>query len=61
MTLDEYLKGKNAAEFARNIGVDDSTVSYWRSGKRLPSLFNVKKIQKLTNDSVRAEDWTKDV
>ena len=61
MTLDEYLKDKSAAEFARSINVDTSTISYWRSGKRFPSFSNIVKIQKATKDAVRASDWVKDV
>ena len=57
MKLEEYLNEKNKAEFAREMGVDPSTVTYWCNGERFPSPKNIKKIQELTNDSVRGGDW----
>lgn len=38
------------------IGVSDTSVTQWRSGKKLPSLKHCIQIQKLTNGKIKVED-----
>lgn len=57
MKLKEYLSGKNHSQFARELGVDYSTLWRWKEGKILPNKEMILKIQKITNDSVRVGDW----
>jgi len=57
MTLNEWLKGKNTSEFARQMGVDYSTIYRWRRGDIIPNRDVILRIKDITNDAVRPEDW----
>lgn len=57
MTLDKYLKDKSIKEFSALLDVDQATVWRWRHGHRFPNKEMITKIQEITGDAVRAEDW----
>jgi transcriptional regulator with XRE-family HTH domain len=58
--LAPYLKRKKLSdlEFARRIGVDDSTVYRWRTGKRRPDVDMVFLIERATGGEVPASAWS---
>lgn len=60
MTLAQYLEqtGTRLIDFAKTIGESPSTVHDWKSGRRTPRLYAVIKIERATNDSVRARDFS---
>lgn len=57
MTLDKYLKDKSTKDFAVSLRVNQATVWRWRRGRRFPNKEMITKIQEVTGDAVRAEDW----
>jgi len=60
MNLIEY-KDKNYFTYVNLgdlFGVSDVTTYYWCSGKKLPSLRNFKKIEKVTNFEVTRQEMT---
>jgi DNA-binding transcriptional regulator YdaS (Cro superfamily) len=56
MRISEYLKIKNAYEFADEIGVSAASVSYYRSGRMMPSPVIAKRIIEATGGQVSYED-----
>jgi DNA-binding transcriptional regulator YdaS (Cro superfamily) len=58
MTLREYLKAKGLSRsaFARQFGVEHSTVSRWADGITQPSLQRAIEIEAATEGAVRVAD-----
>ena len=58
MTLAEFLteRGLSQAAFGAEIGVSGASISRWIGGQRAPSASQVRKIKKLTNGRVTADD-----
>ncbi len=48
-TLNKALKGKNISQVAREIGMPRNMLHDWTKAKRVPSLANIKHIQKLAD------------
>jgi transcriptional regulator with XRE-family HTH domain len=61
--LARYLKKHKMsdAEFARRLGVQDSTVYRWRTGKRRPDIDSANAIERATNGAVPASSWSRRV
>lgn len=59
MKLSEYLQknGILQAEFARKIGVTQGIVSYYVSGRTMPTRKNMQKIIEVTGGEVTADDF----
>jgi transcriptional regulator with XRE-family HTH domain len=59
MTLVEYLARHNLSksDFGRRIGTASGTVSRWTTGRRLPALSFVVKIEAATGGWVTARDF----
>lgn len=59
MKLAEYLEknGLKQGWFAKQLGVDPSTVSLWKCGKLTPPLPHRKLISMFTKGDVSEEDW----
>lgn len=54
MTLEEYMERENLTDeaMAKKIGVTRSAVSYYRSGKRMPSVLTMHQIEEATKREV---------
>lgn len=50
-------KKLNQTEAAKRLGVSQSTVSDWLSGKKLPEGENAVHIEARTHQAVRCADW----
>lgn len=59
MKLNDYLKENCPRAFSEKMGVDYSTVWHWRRGNKIPRKEHIIKIQEITNDAVRPEDFYK--
>lgn len=59
MTLAEYVETKcpGYAEFARSLGVEQTTVMRWCKGERRPSVLWANAIAILTAGEVPASSW----
>lgn len=59
MQLSQYMKrhGKSSQQIAEAIGVDNSSVSRYLAGKRLPTPQVMRKIKQVTNGAVTADDF----
>lgn len=59
MTITEYLarEGLSHAEFARRLGVEQSTVSRWVSGERRPEWPQLKLLRAVTKGAVQPNDF----
>jgi transcriptional regulator with XRE-family HTH domain len=59
MKLETYLTTKKIrhADFAKELGVTQVTVSRYANGARKPSLAMALKIEDLTKKKVRVSDW----
>lgn len=59
--LKQYLKSKHLtqADFAAKLGVTQSRVSEWLTGKRRPGLDMALRIQQVTRGKVKAAVWQK--
>lgn len=62
MTITEYLarEGLSHAEFARRLGVEQSTVSRWVSGERRPEWPQLARLRKVTGGAVQPNDFLED-
>jgi transcriptional regulator with XRE-family HTH domain len=62
MRLGQYMAGRgvNDAALARDLGVTAAAVGRYRNGKRLPSPAVMKKIRRLTDGAVTADDFYPD-
>jgi transcriptional regulator with XRE-family HTH domain len=62
MTLDAYLRsvGKTHAQFADAVGISESSVSRYCSGKIIPSKQVMKRIREVTGGKVTADDFYTD-
>ena len=60
--LAQYLEAKKVtqADFAREVGVEQATVSRLARGKMQPSLSAAVRIEKATLGEVPVADWTTD-
>lgn len=59
MTLDEFISTRRGLlrAVARKSGLSESSVSRLASGKQVPSLDAMRRIQAATNGAVTAADW----
>lgn len=59
MTLQAWftLVGKTQADFAKEIGVYQSSVSRWAKGERMPKPYILRKIAMATGGRVTADDF----
>lgn len=48
-TLQDYIEHKGAAEVAREVGVDDVAVHYWKTFQRAPRPHTAHKLIQITN------------
>jgi len=55
--LKEYLDNKSVSEFARDLGVDRTTVYYWMQGRSIPRPETIIHIEKITGGAIRPGDW----
>lgn len=62
MTLKEYMKlnNKNRQEICDELGICQSTLSYWMSGQRYPCRFHLVKILEVTKGKVTPNDFMGD-
>jgi len=59
MTLAEYFQitGLKKSFFAEKICVPKQTLSTWISGKKMPRIETILKIEEATGGKVKAKDW----
>jgi len=59
MTLSEWLAGTKTQqrELAEMLGVNQTAVSQWVTGKTTPTPENIAKIEQATRRKVRFADW----
>ena len=55
--LNDYLEGRTARDFARDVGVSEVCISMLRRGKRTPSLSLARRIKHATAGAVDYDAW----
>ena len=59
MTLAEYfvITGLRKSFFAQKINVPKQTLSTWITGKKMPRIETIMKIEEATGGKVKPKDW----
>jgi transcriptional regulator with XRE-family HTH domain len=57
LTKFRHTEDLTMLQTAELLGVSEGIISYWESGRRTPRLYHIRKIEKLTDGVVTADDW----